>query len=64
MVLSQIDVETTVGQDAFARLAPVIPLAADTISVYQQFDALTMATGGRLPFPTFEKYLQEMDKYV
>ncbi|CAM6088121.1 unnamed protein product [Calypogeia fissa] len=59
-----VDVETTVGQEAFARLAPVIPLAADTISVYQQFEALTASTGGRLPFPIFEKYFSELDKSV
>ncbi|KAG6544583.1 hypothetical protein Mapa_014005 [Marchantia paleacea] len=59
-----VDVESTIGSEAFARIAPAIPLVADIISVHQQFDALTSGTGGRLPYPIFEKYLSELDKSV
>ncbi|KAL3690742.1 hypothetical protein R1sor_004393 [Riccia sorocarpa] len=59
-----VDLESTVGSEAFARIAPAIPLVADIISVHQQFDALTAGTGGRLPYPIFEKYLSELDKSV
>ncbi|BBN12480.1 hypothetical protein MPTK1_5g20450 [Marchantia polymorpha subsp. ruderalis] len=60
----KVDVESTIGSEAFARIAPAIPLVADIISVHQQFDALTSGTGGRLPYPIFEKYLSELDKSV
>ncbi|KAL2624328.1 hypothetical protein R1flu_008573 [Riccia fluitans] len=59
-----VEVESTVGSEAFARVAPAIPLVADIISVHQQFDSLTSGTGGRLPYPIFEKYLSELDKSV
>lgn len=58
----QVDVESTVGLEAFARLAPAIPVAADIISAHSQFEALTTSTGGRLPFPVWDRYLAEIDK--
>jgi hypothetical protein len=58
----QVDVESTIGPDAFARLAPAIPTVADAITVYSQFEALTASTGGRLPFPIYDKYVAELDK--
>lgn len=56
--------ETTVGPDAFARLAPAIPTVADAITVHSQFEALTASTGGRLPFPIYDKYVAELDKSI
>lgn len=60
----QVDVESTVGLDAFARIAPAIPTVADAITVHSQFEALTATTGGRLPFPIYDKYVSELDKWV
>jgi len=51
-----------VGLDAFSRLMPAIPTVADAITVQGQFEALTTSTGGRLPFPLYDKYLGELDK--
>jgi hypothetical protein len=58
----QVDVDSTVGLDAFSRLMPAIPTVADAITVQGQFEALTTSTGGRLPFPLYDKYLGELDK--
>jgi len=35
----KVDVESTIGPDAFARLAPAIPTVADAITVHSQFEA-------------------------
>ncbi|XP_024538912.1 uncharacterized protein LOC9657817 isoform X1 [Selaginella moellendorffii] len=59
-----VDVESTVGPDAFCRLAPAMPVVADMITVHCQFDALTATTGGRLPFPVYDKYIGELDKTI
>jgi len=58
----QVDVGSTIGPDAFARLAPAIPTVADAITVHSQFEALTASTGGRLPFPIYDKYIEKLDK--
>lgn len=44
------------------RLGPAIAGVADPVSVHSQFDALTAATGGRLQFTVYDKYLGEVDK--
>ncbi|XP_024389635.1 uncharacterized protein [Physcomitrium patens] len=59
-----VDVESTVGLNAFARIAPALHTVADSITVHSQFDALTANTGGRLPFPIFDKYVAELDKSI
>lgn len=58
----QVDVESTVGPEAFARLAPALPTVADAITVHSQFEALTASTGRRLPFPIYDKYVEKLDK--
>jgi hypothetical protein len=60
----KVDVESTIGPDAFARLAPAIPTVADAITVHSQFEALTASTGGRLPFPIYDKYIEKLDKSI
>lgn len=55
--------DQTVVLEAFARLAPAIPILADIITVHPQWEALTNTTGGRLPFQLYDKYLTELDKY-
>ena len=59
----QVDVESSASLDAFARLAPGIPLVADSITVHALFELLT-ADGqtGRMPFAVYNKYLNELDK--
>jgi hypothetical protein len=57
-----VNVESTVGVDAFVRLAPAIPTVADAITVHCQFDALTASTASHLPFTIYDKYLTEIDK--
>lgn len=54
--------ERAVGKEAFVRLGPAIAGVADPVTVHSQFDALTAATGGRLQFTVYDKYLGEVDK--
>eukprot|EP00850_Spirogloea_muscicola_P012469 SM000080S22984 [mRNA] locus=s80:576434:580910:- [translate_table: standard] len=61
---AQVNVESTVSVEAFARIAPAIPVAADSVTVHNQFEILTETLGGRLPFVTYNKYLLELDKSV
>lgn len=58
----QVDVESTIGPDSFARIAPAIPSVADAITVHSQFESLTASSGNRLPFATYDKYLEKLDK--
>ncbi|KAJ7516496.1 hypothetical protein O6H91_22G060100 [Diphasiastrum complanatum] len=60
----KVDVESTVGPNAFARLAPAIPVVADIVTAHYQFEALTASTGGRLSFPVYDKYLGELEKSI
>ncbi|KAG0613383.1 hypothetical protein M758_6G098900 [Ceratodon purpureus] len=60
----KVDVESTVGPEAFARLAPALPTVADAVTVHSQFEALTASTGGRLPFPIYDKYIEKLDKSI
>ena len=55
--------ESSASLDAFTRLAPGIPLVADSITVHALFEMLT-ADGqtGRMPFAVYNKYLNELDK--
>jgi len=57
-----VDVESSVGVDAFARLAPAVPLVADVVTANFQFETLTASTGGRLPFPLYDKFVKELEK--
>eukprot|EP01018_Ginkgo_biloba_P039505 Gb_15960 [translate_table: standard] len=59
-----VDVESSVGVEAFTRLGPAVPIIADVVSANFQFETLTAATGGRLPFPVYDKYLKELDKSI
>ncbi|CAI5961682.1 unnamed protein product, partial [Closterium sp. NIES-64] len=61
----QMDVESSVCMDAFARLAPAIPLVADSVTVHALFELLTdECQGGRLPFAIYNNYLSELEKTV
>lgn len=54
--------EHTVGEDAFARIAPAIPAVADIVTVHPEFEALTATTGGLLPYQLYDRFLTELDK--
>ncbi|MCO5579031.1 hypothetical protein L7F22_032883 [Adiantum nelumboides] len=56
-----VEVENTVGVEAFVRIAPCISLIADAISVHPQFETLTASTSGRLPFPIYDKYIEALE---
>jgi hypothetical protein len=60
--LIQVGVESSVGVDAFARLAPAVPLIADVVTANFLFETLTASTVGRLPFPLYDKFVKELDK--
>ncbi|ESQ31891.1 hypothetical protein EUTSA_v10003718mg [Eutrema salsugineum] len=58
----QVNEKKSVGQEAFARIAPVCPAIADAITVHNLFDALTSASGHRLHFLVYDKYIRTLDK--
>ncbi|KAI5064365.1 hypothetical protein GOP47_0021035 [Adiantum capillus-veneris] len=60
----KVDTERAVGREAFVRLGPAIAGVADPVTVVCQFDALTAASGGRLQFSVYDKYLGELDKII
>lgn len=57
-------VEKAVQGDAFVRIAPCMSILADAITVYPQFEILTAATSGRLPFPVLDKYVEGLEMSV
>ncbi|KAK1440317.1 hypothetical protein QVD17_06142 [Tagetes erecta] len=59
-----IDEDATVGIEAFARIAPAVPIIANVIISSYIFEFLTASTGGRLPFSTFEKYLIGLERAI
>ncbi|GFQ03171.1 hypothetical protein PHJA_002460900 [Phtheirospermum japonicum] len=58
----QVDDKKTVGPEAFARIAPACPVIADITTVHNLFDVLTSASGPRLHFLIYNKYLQSLEK--
>lgn len=62
--LLKVDTETSVGPEAFARLAPAIPTIADMITACNLFDVLTASNRGRLPFLIYDKYLGGLEKAI
>lgn len=56
------DDEPSVGEDAFAWLASLVPLVADIVNGRFTFETLTATTGNQLHFPAYDKYLKEIDK--
>ncbi|KAK1324586.1 hypothetical protein QJS10_CPA01g01465 [Acorus calamus] len=58
----KVDSESTVGGEAFSRIAPAIPIIADLITCADLFDVLTALTGGRLPISVYEKYLGGLER--
>ncbi|KAK8965615.1 hypothetical protein KSP40_PGU016607 [Platanthera guangdongensis] len=62
--LLPVDKDSTVGLDAFLRIAPATPIVADVITCSNIFDVLANPTSGRLSFAVYEKYLGGLDKAV
>ncbi|KAL3651197.1 hypothetical protein CASFOL_004199 [Castilleja foliolosa] len=58
----QVDDNKTVGLEAFARIAPACSVIADITTVHNLFDVLTSASGPRLHFLIYNKYLQSLEK--
>lgn len=56
------DAESSASLEAFARLAPGIPLVADSVTVHALFELLTEDANARMSFATYNKYLTELDK--
>ncbi|ONK81490.1 uncharacterized protein A4U43_C01F29680 [Asparagus officinalis] len=60
----KVDRDSTVGIEAFSRIAPAIPIIADVITCSNLFDVLTHSTGGRLSFTVYDKYLGGLDRSI
>ncbi|XP_010926033.1 uncharacterized protein [Elaeis guineensis] len=60
--LVKVDKESTVGVEAFSRIAPAIPTIADVVTCFNLFDVLTTSTAGQLPFAIYDKYLGALDR--
>ncbi|XP_038986067.1 uncharacterized protein LOC103719567 isoform X2 [Phoenix dactylifera] len=62
--LVKVDKESTVGVEAFSRIAPAIPTIADVVTCFNLFDVLTTLTGGQLSFAIYDKYLGALDRAI
>ncbi|KAG9448921.1 hypothetical protein H6P81_008886 [Aristolochia fimbriata] len=60
----KIDAESTVGSEAFSRVAPAVPTIADVTTCDDLFVALTASTGGRLSFSVYDKYLGGLERSI
>lgn len=58
------DEDTTVGVEAFSRIAPGVPIIANVIISDNIFELLTASTGGRLLFNIYEKYLSGLERAI
>lgn len=62
---AKVDVESSAGLEAFARLAPAVAVAADSVTVHAQFEVLTASSSGaRMPFSVYNKFLIELDRTI
>ncbi|CAN6465010.1 unnamed protein product [Victoria cruziana] len=59
-----VDEKLNVGEDAFAWLSSVVPLAADVANARFVFETLAEPTVNRLHFPAYDRYLREIDKII
>ncbi|KAH7682620.1 hypothetical protein IHE45_05G133700 [Dioscorea alata] len=62
--LLKVDKESSVGLEAFSRIAPAVPTIADVITSYNLFEVLTSSTAGRLSFAVYDKYLGSLDRAI
>lgn len=57
------DEDISVSLEAFCRIAPAVPVIADVIVSHHIFEVLTLASGGRLQFSVYDKYLNSLERY-
>ncbi|KAK3007793.1 hypothetical protein RJ639_013677 [Escallonia herrerae] len=62
--LLNMDEDATVGVEAFSRITPAVPIIANVIISDSLFEVLTSATGGRLQFSVYEKYLLRLERAI
>uniref|UniRef100_A0A0E0JZ97 Uncharacterized protein n=1 Tax=Oryza punctata TaxID=4537 RepID=A0A0E0JZ97_ORYPU len=60
----KVEVDSTVGLEAFSRIAPAIPTITDVVTCSNLFDVLSSSSGGRLTFPVYDKYLTGLDRAI
>ncbi|XP_052179792.1 uncharacterized protein LOC127793067 [Diospyros lotus] len=56
--------DVTVGMEAFARIAPAVPVIANVIISDNLFEVLTASSGGRLQFSAYDKYLSGLERAI
>ncbi|XP_008367282.2 uncharacterized protein [Malus domestica] len=59
-----VDNEKDVGEDAFVWMGSLVPLVTDVVNGRFTFETLTASTGNRLHFPSYNKYLKEIDRCI
>ncbi|XP_050237793.1 uncharacterized protein LOC126687308 [Mercurialis annua] len=62
--LVNVDEDFTAGLEAFSRIAPAVPIIANVVISENLFEVLTMSTGGRLQFSTYDKYLSGLERAI
>ncbi|XP_020887636.1 uncharacterized protein LOC9321319 isoform X2 [Arabidopsis lyrata subsp. lyrata] len=62
--LLSVEEDATVSLEAFSRIAPAVPIIADVIICENLFKMLTSATGGRLQFSVYDKYLYGLERAI
>ncbi|XP_028800162.1 uncharacterized protein LOC114755447 isoform X3 [Neltuma alba] len=63
-LLNKVDENVSVGSEAFCRIAPAVPIIANIITRENLFAVLSSATGGRLQFSTYDKYLNGLERAI
>lgn len=56
------DEDTSVGLEAFCRIAPAVPIIANIVISENIFEVLSASTGGRLKFAVYDKYLSGLER--
>lgn len=59
----QMDDDISVSLEAFSRIASAVPIIANVIISHKLFEVLTSASGGRLHFSVYDKYLSGLERY-
>ncbi|KAG9157693.1 hypothetical protein Leryth_022906 [Lithospermum erythrorhizon] len=62
--LLNMDGDVSVGSDAFARIAPAVPIISNVFVNDTIFEVLTASTGGRLHFSAYDKYINGLENAV
>ncbi|KAG8387982.1 hypothetical protein BUALT_Bualt02G0077700 [Buddleja alternifolia] len=57
-----IDDDSTVGIEAFSRIAPAVPIVANVVVSDKIFEVLAASTNNRLHFSVYDKYLVRLER--